>query len=518
MTKDLEKIKIEEYKRFSSLMASIQDFVDNHQAISYIEFDYYVVHNMTLFSIEPNFDFEMLEKTIQQIKKAIPSIKRIFNKPIIILKDTDDVLPVENSRIINQNTFLHLANHSNHVANITKTGVKPRKLLTRLYEDDYGIYENIIFCNSVDQIISIVKKNRRILENLLYASDILRFNLLEKVNHVKYFLALGKLHTGYIRDFNQYFSLARKVLHELALVNQAITPRLHKPVYQNNKKRDKHLKLKKTNIFLMQKDYRQVYKINKYLLSTQNKEEEIEENIDFDSLCKNYLNYVLILMIFATGHFNFEIEPFFKMNLSSPDIIFKFKDWTLNITNNDKSEIFLSFAKEKTYKMLITNSLYNMDEISTIKESYAVDEIVIVSPFEKNYLERVDIYINMEDIDSFRRLQQIILKGMIYSDTLRKVCPFCGGILYQDQRYGFYQCNDCMIQIKETTCKETNHSFFYTENANHKKYILKNLDFEYDEHWFNEKQIESLMYFRNITRINQNSEIICPHCNNTHLK
>jgi len=75
-----------------------------------------------------------------------------------------------------------------------------------------------------------------------------------------------------------------------------------------------------------------------------------------------------------------------------------------------------------------------------------------------------------------------------------------------------------MIQIKETTCIETHSNFFYTENANHKKYVMKKLDFEYDEHWFNEKQIESLMYFRNITKINQNSEIICPHCNNTHLK
>ncbi|MGD9761707.1 MAG: hypothetical protein AB7U52_04715 [Candidatus Izemoplasmatales bacterium] len=518
MTKEYVKIKIEEYNRFSSLLASIQDFAQNHQAISYIEFDYYVVHNMTLFSIEPNFDFEMLDKTIHQIKKAIPSIKRIFNKPIIFLRDTDDVMPVENARIINQNTFLHLANHSNHVANITKTGVKPRNLLTRLYEDDYSIYENIIFCNSVDLILSLVKKNRRVLENLLYASDIMRFNLLEKVNHVEYFLALGKLHTGYIRDFNQYFTLARKMLHELSIVNQAISPRLYKPVYQNNKKRNTHLKLKKTNIFLMQKDYRQIYKINKYLLGAQNKEEDIKENMDFDSLSKNYLNYVLILLIFATGHFNFEIDPSIKMNLSNPDINFGFKDWKLNITNNDESEIFLTFTKEKTYKMMISNSVYNVDEINKKKLTNALDEIVTVSPFEKAYLERDDIYINMEDIDSFRRLQQIILKGMIYSDASRKTCPFCGGKLHPEPGFESYQCHDCLIQIKETTCKETGHSFFYTENANHKKYVLKQLDFEYDENWFNEKQIESLMYFRNITKINQNSEIICPHCNDTHAK
>jgi ribosomal protein L37AE/L43A len=518
MTKDIKKIKIEEYNRFSSLMAGIQKFVDDHQAISYIEFDYYVVHNMTLFSIEPNFDFEQLEKTLEQIKKALPAIKRIFSKPIIILKDTDDVLPVENARIINQNTFLHLANHSQHVSNLTKRGVKPRKLLTRLYEDDYSIYENIIFCNTVDDILSLIKKNRRTLENLLYASDIMRFNLLEKVNHVKYFLALGKLHTGYIRDFKQYVSLSRKLLHELSSVNQTITPRLYKPVYQKNKKRNKHLKPKKTNIFLMQKDYRQVYKTSKYLLETQAIKEEISDIIDFDSLSKNYLNYVLILAVFASGHFNFELDPEVKMNLRNPDIIFKFKDWTLNITNNDKAEVFLSFSKEKTYKIMLTNSVYENSEVDKKKKAYSIDEIIRVSPFEKNYLERDDVFINMEDIDSFRRLQQIILKGMIYSDSLRKTCPFCGEALHQDPRFGFYQCQDCMIQIKEGTCQETHKTFFYTENANHKKHIMKKLDFDYDEQWFNEKQNESYMYYRNITKINQNGEIICPHCNNPHIK
>ena len=30
------------------------------------------------------------------------------------------------------------------------------------------------------------------------------------------------------------------------------------------------------------------------------------------------------------------------------------------------------------------------------------------------------------------------------------------------------------------------------------------------------KEIESSMYFRNITMINKNSEIVCPHCKKVH--
>ncbi|NCU27643.1 hypothetical protein EOM86_13155 [Candidatus Nomurabacteria bacterium] len=141
-----EQMTYDEYKRFSSLLEGIESFVKKHPILTYIEFDYYVVHDMTLFSIEPDFDFGHLDEMIKHMRKTMPAVKRIFNKPIIVLKDTDDVLPVENTRIINQNTLLHLANHSQNVANLTERGVKPRKLLTRIYEDDYSIYENVIFC------------------------------------------------------------------------------------------------------------------------------------------------------------------------------------------------------------------------------------------------------------------------------------------------------------------------------------------------------------------------------------
>jgi len=516
ITKNLDKLKIEEYNRFASLLEDIQNFLKKHQVVSYIEFDYYVVHDMTLFSIEPEFDFEKLEQTIHQIRKSTPAIKRIFSKPIIVLKDTDDVLPVENARIINQNTLLHLANHGQYVSNITNKGVKPRKLLTRIYEDEYSIYENIIFCNFVDEILSMVKKNRRTLNSLLYASDIMRFNLLEKINHVNYFLAIGKLHTGYIRDFSQYFNLSKEMLSELSLISQAITPRLNKAIYRRNSRRNKKLALKKTNIFLMQKDYRQVYKTYKFLLGNQVKVEEKKTPIDFEQMAKNYLTYVQMLTIFAVGHFNFEIDPDFKINLSSLDITFNYKNWRLDIFNNNKKEILLYFKKDKTYRIMITSSIYDVKTLKSYKKDYQLDEVVVVDQFDEDYLERKDVYISMEDIDSFRRIQQIVLRGMVYSDTKRDVCPFCGGKLHKDQYHGFYQCNDCMTQIKESVCKETKKHFFYTDNTHLKKHAVNKSDFKGDDYWYYEKQIESLMYFRNITKINQNSEIVCPFCNVTH--
>lgn len=516
MSKKIDKIKAQEYYRFSSLLEGIEQFIEKHEMVSYIEFDYYVVHDMTLFSIEPDYDFEKLDAIIQRIRKSTSAIKRIFNKPIIVLKDTDDVLPVENARIINQNTLLHLANHSQFVSDITEKGVKPRKLLTRIYEDDYSIYENVIFCNFIDEILSLIKRNRRTLNSLLYASNIMRFNLLEKVNHVNYFLALGKLHTGYIRDFSQYFSLSKRMLHELAQISQAINPRLIKPIYQKNLKRNRNLRLKKTNILLMQKDYHLVYLTYKYLLSNEVKIDSKTVDIDYELLNRKYLMFIQILTIFAVGHFNFDIDPRIKMNLSSLDISFTFKKWKLDIFNNNKKELLLYFTKDKTYKMMIIAETYDIKTINKYKKQYGVDEIIVANQFEEDYIERQDIYISMEDVDSFRRIQQMILKGMIYSDTKRDVCPFCGGKLVKNLHHGYYQCPDCMTEIKESVCQVTGKPFFYTDNGHLKKYAVHRHDYKHEDYWYYEKQIESLMYFRNITKINHNSDIICPHCHQVH--
>ena len=508
------KKTLEEQQRMYELLEGIHTFVSRHPQLSYIEFDYYVVHDMTLFSVEPDFDFNKLSEDIHHIKKTIPAVKRIFNKPIIVLKDSDDVVPVENARIINQGTFLHLANHGQYVSNVTDHGVKPRKLLTRIYEDDYQIYENMVFCNYIDDVLSLVKKNRRILNSLLYASDIMRFNLLEKVNHVNYFLALGKLHTGYIRDFSQYVSLSRELLHELSQISYAINPRLHKPIYQKNLKRNRYLKLKKTNIFISQKDYKLVYKTYKDLIGEQKKEQN-QEIIEDEVMRQRYLLYVQMLTIFAIGHFRFVITPQTKIDFNSLYVSFTFKTWKLDVFTNNKKEVILHFNKDQAYKMILVNS-DDAKSLTYYKKNYGIDEVIKMSHHDEGYLEREDTHISIDDIDSFRRLQQIILKGMISSDQKRDICPFCGGKLYQDQHKHGHECHDCMIQIKEAICPSTKKTYTFTDNAHQHKPNMQHIDIKSDDYWYYEKQVESMLYYRNITRINRDGDILCPYCNKVH--
>lgn len=506
----------EAYARYAFLMSDVNDFVKTHRQMTFIEFDNYISHEITLFSIDPNLDFDQLERTIQKIKKSLPSLKRIFEKPIISLKDVEEVMPVENTRIINQKTFLHLANHSQNVANITKRGIKPRKLLTTLNEDNYGIYENMVFCKTIDAILTYVRKNRRMLENVLYASDMMEFNVLEKMNHMNFFLALGKLQTGYMRDFKQYLSLSRRLLHELAHIERTLKARLNKPVYRKNKGRNKKLRLKKTNIFLKQKDYRQTFKIYKFMRSKPIEDPSQPTTADTDTLRENYLRYVQMLMLFAIGHFNFKQSTNKKMDLQELNERFVNKDWTLDVTTSESFELLLTFTKDTSYTILLTDKPFAEDGTRRQNTHTVIDEHVTISPLDDPYLKRDDVYVNVDDINSFRRLQQHLLKGMIHSDSTRDVCPFCGGTLEKIQRHGFYQCQDCMLQIKEGVCNETNQTYIYTDNANQRKHdVLKKNGLNNDD-YNTDKKIEPLMFFRNITKMNEQGEIICPHCNKVH--
>jgi hypothetical protein len=60
------------------------------------------------------------------------------------------------------------------------------------------------------------------------------------------------------------------------------------------------------------------------------------------------------------------------------------------------------------------------------------------------------------------------------------------------------QCNDRMTQIVEAVCPETRRPYFYTDNAHLKKYAISISDCKQDEYWLFKKQVESLMFFRNI--------------------
>ena len=136
----LTKEKHAELRKMVNNYNAVASFVSARKKLSYIQFDYSLSHNFTLFMIEPQFSFEALESKIDAIVKALPAIKRIFAQPCIHLKEQDVVLPTESVRIINNTTIRHISSHTELWADIKDGEVVPQCLLTRTYEDNYGIY------------------------------------------------------------------------------------------------------------------------------------------------------------------------------------------------------------------------------------------------------------------------------------------------------------------------------------------------------------------------------------------
>lgn len=502
----------EELNRAAKLLSPMGEFIAKHPLINYIEFDYYTVHDLTLFTVEPDFDFLALKRTLPKIIKTLPAIKRIFSKPIINLKDSDDVLPVETVRVINQETLTHLANHAQNVANLTARGVKPRKLLTRIYEDDYGIYENLIFCNFIDDVLAYIRRSTRALKDLIYANETMEFNLLERVNHLDYYLALGKLHTGYIRDFDKYYALAKVLYSQLKQISAPLEARLKKPVYHNNKVRNRKLKLRKTNIFLMQKDYHQVYVLYKSLQAKNVLGEEENPEFSIKKLREDYFYFIQTLTIFALGHFNFQTEEAKKMEMTALKADFTFKGWKAHLEKETDDTLRLTISKEKTYTFIFKTILNQEDLAQAYQAPKEGEEIVLASPFEEDYLKRKTVFLSVESIESFRRIQQLILKGMVYADSLKDECPFCQGKLNYVAQGDYYQCDNCFTRIKETTCPNDGEKFYFTSIANLPEREVHRSDFLRNEEWLYQRKIESGMFFRNITKIDEKGRPLCPSC------
>lgn len=516
MTENPSQINDTDLLKYQVLLKSIDKFIRTHKDITYVEFDYFVVHELTLFSITHNLNLKNIERQVEEIVKSLSSIINIFNNPTIVLKDNADVLPVENAKVINQNTLIHLANHSHLLSTETNKGLKPKKLLTRVYEDDYSLYENLIFCNLIDEIMDLVRKSRNYLSGLLYAERLLEFNLIEQVNHRSYFLALGKLHTGYVRNHSQNLDIVHKLLDKSQLILQTITPLLSRPVYQKNLKRDKFMALKKTNIFLMQKDYRRIYKTFRFLRDDDNSS-TTNVKIKHAELRRNYMRYALILTLFAVGHFNFVTDPKSIIDLKSLDVKFTFKDWVITIENTKQHEIILRFTKDKSYSIMLLDTVEDDDKTMKKRRKYKINEMIYISQLYESYLTRDYVYVSIEDIDSFRRIQQIILKGMITVDESHRFCPFCGGKLTRDEQNNQYTCRSCKTEIGHDFCPTKKKDYHYTDCTSLRHHVFESDDEMRVDDWTLQKQIEASFYFRNITKIDEQGHIICPHCQKSHL-
>ena len=448
--------------------------------ISYADFDALTQTDLNLFALREDIDLEGLEAILDRIVSALPAMRHIFASPIIRLRDTGEILPVEAVRVVNNKTLAHISVHSELWENVRDGQLIPRKLMSIRQEDDYALYENIVFARTVDAILRLTEANLAVLRDMLYANREMSFNLLERENHPSYFLALGKLHTGYLRDYDKYLLPIERCFEKLCTIERTLTSRLSMPVYKKCKRSKTKLSLKRTNIFRSQKDYRKLYSLAKYLSDIGAVDLSDAAGVEADE----YFHFCAMLCVFAAGHFNFKFDRYRTMDFRDINTSARFGDWILTI-KAEGGGILLAVKKEFEYKIFL----------SPMRESkYDAHEVITVTPDGVESL-RLSLY----DIDSFRRIQQMLLRAMVYADDEHKICPFCGKAMTQTEES--YECGACRTVIRAHVCPETGTGYYSTS--------IKN--FTRKSHGG-----ERLYYYRNITPISDEGAFLCPTCGKEH--
>ncbi len=449
------------------------------EPVRYADFDVLTQTDLNLFALREDIDLDSLEAVLDRIVSSLPAFRHIFSEPIIRLRDTSEILPVEAVRVMNNKTLAHISVHSELWQDVKDGKLIPRKLMSIRQEDDYVLYENIVFARTVDAILRLTAANLAVLRDMLYANREMRFNLLERENHPSYFLALGKLHTGYLRDYDKYLIPIRRCFDKLNLIERTLTSRLSTTVYKKCKKSKVHLTLKRTNIFRSQKDYRKLYSLAKYLSDIGEidlSEAGLVEEDEYSLFCA-------MLCVFAAGHFNFKFDKHQTIDFTNIDTCAQFGDWSLNIKAVGKG-IVLAVKKEKEYRIFL----------SPIQEyQNDADETVIVTPDGIESL-RLSLY----DIDSFRRIQQLLLRAMVYADAKREICPFCGNPLIKEENS--YECGRCRTVISQNICPETGKKYYSTAIRDFTR----------------KSRGEGMYHYRNITPILGDGTPLCPICGKEH--
>lgn len=492
----------------------VLSFCERRKELTYSQFDASILKEVNLFSLPEDFDFEALGETLDRIIATLPAIKRIFADPITRITAVPEILPAESVRAINNQTVVHATAHSELWENVTASGIKPRKLLSFDNRDNYAIYENVVFARTVDMILSFVRKNIGFLNDILYSNRDLQFNLLERENHLSYFLALGKLHTGYVRDYAKYATKAEGCMDRLLFIDGVLRARLGRPVYKLCKNSTGKLTLKKTNIFKGHKDYKKVYALLKWFGETSF---SAELSAGMGPLSgDSYTEFCGLLALFAAGHFNFTFSDK-PINLKRIDASAEFSGWRLGIKRLDRSGaslLLLTVAKDVAYRILllpVADTEKGLEKLRELRKTVPAEEYLIAAPMAD---ESSPVVLSIYDIDSFRRIQQVLLRGMIESDFGRKICPFCGEKLEVGSE-GF-ECDSCRTVIAQRNCPTEDKPYFVTFIKNFAFKKETELEFARRQRLSFDKSAAAKMHFRNVTPITADGDLICPRCKKIH--
>lgn len=125
-------------------------------------------------------DFEMeLERVLQA-----GHLHEISVRPRMTMRYDAEILPVSRAKRVATGALMRLASRSEDWHRRTLSGIEPARVLAEVSEDEWGIYENIVFARLLDQALRLLARRQRELRRLLERqAAALNLNQSEDLNH-----------------------------------------------------------------------------------------------------------------------------------------------------------------------------------------------------------------------------------------------------------------------------------------------------------------------------------------------
>lgn len=123
------------------------------------------------------------EEKLQQVL-ATGHLHEISERPRMSMRYDATMLPVSRTRRLASGALERLASRSEDWHRRTLSGVEPARVLAEVSEDEWGIYENIVFARLLDQALRLIGRRERALALLIERqSSALKLSQAEDLNY-----------------------------------------------------------------------------------------------------------------------------------------------------------------------------------------------------------------------------------------------------------------------------------------------------------------------------------------------
>ena len=519
-------------------------YIQKNPTMSFIDFDYASGRDLILCTFLKSVDLISADKTVRDIQRALSFLIDIFNKPVIHLKDEEVVLALDAVKRVNHKTIEHLARHTENWKGIDRRGqeVLPKKLLTKINEDDYGIYENVVFCNLINKILLFLRKQIYFLSEILHTLNEIKLEGSGRFNHAMYYLAVGKLYLGFFKFDNS--AEAREKLNTVTRLYRLINSHKQCDVYAKNLGvRPLAGEIKKTNLLAMHQNYKHVYTLYQAMEKRGAPGVPVAGTAALQAKSQAYYEkFCQTLTLFAAVNFNFKCGPGETVfRDGKADARFKNNKWALTVSSRyigaaDCNAVSLNMKRGRKavdYLLLPTSYYIVADKQpyyekiigNMLSAEYApYDKYVFLEPYyfengaQSDYSIRFTaqgksahyaiLPVSVSEMNSFRRIQKILFECMARCYGEFDICAFCGEALTADDGKN-YVCNKCGTAVRRIDCESCKKPFTTTYFA--KESGLPETDDGYLKYIPEFFKQEKRHLFRNAVKI-KDGQFICPHC------